>query len=706
MRRATFLGGEPTIQRSFLPALSAAVELGFDDIVIFTNLVRGREPRFLEAVNSLGRFTWRISIQGGDEATHDRVVGRPGAFAKIVTGLRWLVERGHDVTANACIQGESHSSLPGYAAIVREFGLRQLHLDTLRPGSAGVRTEAELRRMVVPYAQMAPSFSALLDAVDAWDPELDVHVGNLPYCVLPQHAHRIAHGGEATLTVTTDDQGELGRVWDKYAHQGSDKVFGPRCGACAFRAECRGVPREYVEFHGTDELVPVTRAQIEELDPRVARWLDTGWRPGRAEGGARPEPDPRVLRLALAVRDRGPYAGWSAGKARVERGGDAVVVPIRRGDESLLVRIDSGGLGKAARLRILPGIGTDAEAVRTPGEAVLRAIQPRKSGPPASVNPKLAADAPEKRLELFIASGCNLQCSFCCESERIARKSFMPWSEIESKLQAAARDGIHVVQFMGGEATLHPQFAEALQAAKALSLTTYTITNLMRWQQPEFAQSVAPWLDEVMVSMHALGDEAGELVTGRAGWWRGFSEAVVQARSTLRARVRASTVLTRHNVDDLEAIADVLLTLRPHAWVMGSAVPVPGARVDPLDSNLSLTELRALRPRFAALHARCAAAGCQLVFFAMPHCALGPNLWDATHDGFVDDQDLADGAPSTVQAVTFWSRADDLERRKHITLGRTRTARCAGCAREQLCGGHFSAYFARHGDGELEPVRA
>ena len=36
-RKITFLGGEPTIQRSFPQMLRLAVDLGFPEIVIFTN---------------------------------------------------------------------------------------------------------------------------------------------------------------------------------------------------------------------------------------------------------------------------------------------------------------------------------------------------------------------------------------------------------------------------------------------------------------------------------------------------------------------------------------------------------------------------------------------------------------------------------------------------------------------------------------------
>lgn len=310
------------------------------------------------------------------------------------------------------------------------------------------------------------------------------------------------------------------------------------------------------------------------------------------------------------------------------------------------------------------------------------------------------------RLELFIASGCNLHCSFCCESERIERKEFMGWDEITQKLDGAARAGIDVIQFMGGEATLHPRFPDALKYAKNLGLGTYVITNLMRWRQEDFARAVGPWLDEVMVSMHAWGEEKGALVTGSAGWWRGFGEAATNARATLQGRVRCSTVLTRYNVDDLERIGEELMRFGPTAWVMGNAVPVVGTREEALDIDLSLTELKALRPRFEALSRRCAEAGCSLIFFAIPACALGPTLWDDTHDLYIDDQDLTDGADQTVETVTFWSKADDLPRPRPVTLGRTRAQPCADCSRASVCGGHFSAYFERFGTGELEPVHA
>jgi len=258
---------------------------------------------------ALGRFTWRFSIQGGDEATHDEVVGRKGAFERIRRGLVWLKEHDQDVTANLCVNALSYESLPAYAALLTDHGVRQFHVDVVRPDNAGVRSEEHLRRILVSCTDLAPSLDAMLRAFEAIDDRYDVNVGNLPFCTLPAWAHRIQHGGEATATVTTDGAGRLGRVWDKYAHQRAGMVYGPRCGECGFRDTCRGVPETYAEFYGLDELVPLSAEARIEADRR----RDDLRR-------VRSDDDDKDLRLATAratrLRAAGPFAGWRWGEAR------------------------------------------------------------------------------------------------------------------------------------------------------------------------------------------------------------------------------------------------------------------------------------------------------------------------------------------------------------------------------------------------------
>lgn len=307
-----------------------------------------------------------------------------------------------------------------------------------------------------------------------------------------------------------------------------------------------------------------------------------------------------------------------------------------------------------------------------------------------------------ERVELFISSACTLRCYFCMESERIAQRSFMPWKSLEARLEGFAASGIERVQFMGGEATVHPDFLRALQKCRELGLRTYVITNLLAWADRKFAAAVAPLLDEAMVSIHAFGAEQGAAVTGSRSWWPRFLEAHRNFKEFRPERVRASTVLSRHSEEDLERIWSLLAELRPERWVMGSGVPLDGTRLNVVEEGLTLTQLRSFRERFLKLQEECQQAGCALVFFCMPQCVLGPGLWEHTHEEVVDNQDLSDTAEATT--VNFWSRADYDARPRPVLLGRSRPESCGRCARKNRCGGYFTRYFERYGTEELEPI--
>jgi MoaA/NifB/PqqE/SkfB family radical SAM enzyme len=273
VRRVTLLGGEPTIQRSFLPALRRAQALGFEEIVIFTNGVRTAQPKFLREVCALGRFTWRFSIQGGDEASHDRVTQTPGSFAKILAGMEALGAAGQRITANACVTAFSHEAVEGYVDLVERYGIDELHLDMIRPESAGLRSPSYHRTIQARYSDIAASVARMLDRFTVRLPDFEVHVGNLPFCVLPDWTRAIHHGGQDTATVTTDDRGDLSRVHHKYSHQRDGMEQPPACAPCAFRDRCRGVPSRYLEMFGAAEFVPILESQRARRRRRLARLL-------------------------------------------------------------------------------------------------------------------------------------------------------------------------------------------------------------------------------------------------------------------------------------------------------------------------------------------------------------------------------------------------------------------------------------------------
>lgn len=277
--KITFLGGEPTIQRTFLHMLQLAVDLDFDEIVLFTNGVMTPRESFRQRVqrvlDQLGprvreRVIWRFSLQGGDAEHHDATTINPGAWERIQRSMAVLHAEGARITGNMCVVEQNYRSVANLADVAAHFDFENLHLDMVRPRDSGDRTDAELRAMMARYSDMAPQFRALVARCTAeLGADFDVNIGNMPFCIAPDLAHKMHHDGEFTVTVAASGQGTTQEGFDKYTDKRSDKHKLPGCADCVFDSRCGGVFDKYGEFYGHDEFAPVN---AEHLRGQASGW--------------------------------------------------------------------------------------------------------------------------------------------------------------------------------------------------------------------------------------------------------------------------------------------------------------------------------------------------------------------------------------------------------------------------------------------------
>ncbi len=329
-RRLIFLGGEPTLHKGFLQALAHTVKVGFEDVVIFTNGVLLPQPGFIDKCVALGNFEWRISIQGADEASHVAVTGRKHSYAKIITGLRELARRGQKVTMNMCVNAHSYESLPGYPALVREYGIAQVHIDIIRPASTGRRSLVYFQDIMPRYSVMAPYLEQMLEGFERERLGVEVSVGNLPHCVLRRWPRAVFHGGEDTITVASDDKGLEPEV-DKYAWHAAMRKHIPACEGCVLRGDCTGVFETYLEVHGADEFRAVSEAELLALPAERRPFLTLA----------------RRSLAGLLDRAERPPAGFALEHRVEDRAARVIALTYARGRERVTLRFESPELSGA-----------------------------------------------------------------------------------------------------------------------------------------------------------------------------------------------------------------------------------------------------------------------------------------------------------------------------------------------------------------------
>ncbi len=126
-REIGFTGGEPFTNRDCVAMIGAALERGFE-VLVLTNAMRPMR-RFEEALKALPRerLTLRVSLDHWSRALHEAERG-PGSWDKALDGLRWLAGEGFRVAVAGRRLEEEADVRPRYAALFEGLGVEIEHL--------------------------------------------------------------------------------------------------------------------------------------------------------------------------------------------------------------------------------------------------------------------------------------------------------------------------------------------------------------------------------------------------------------------------------------------------------------------------------------------------------------------------------------------------------------------------------------------------
>lgn len=192
---------------------------------------------------------------------------------------------------------------------------------------------------------------------------------------------------------------------------------------------------------------------------------------------------------------------------------------------------------------------------------------------------------------LELTPACNNRCSGCLNvfsprGQTRGRDSAPPldvsqWMSLLEKLAPHA----HRLKLTGGEPTLHPHFVEIARQVDRLGTEFVVFTN-GRWTDPDALLHLFTELRQlrgILISLHGAIPHSHEAFTNVKG---SFEETIRNIERCVRSGIPTtiSTVLTRHNWDEVEAITDLAARLGAHHLVFNRHLG-PASALDAPDSD-------------------------------------------------------------------------------------------------------------------------
>jgi radical SAM protein with 4Fe4S-binding SPASM domain len=117
----TFLGGDPTLRREFVPLMRHAARRRLAVQVLTNGLLI--DEATADAMAELGVAHVGLTLLGATASTHDRLARRPGAFEGVLRAARLLTERGLNVSTKLLVMRENHDEADAAVALARSLRL-------------------------------------------------------------------------------------------------------------------------------------------------------------------------------------------------------------------------------------------------------------------------------------------------------------------------------------------------------------------------------------------------------------------------------------------------------------------------------------------------------------------------------------------------------------------------------------------------------
>jgi radical SAM protein with 4Fe4S-binding SPASM domain len=265
----SFTGGEPLLRADLEELASYARGLG-----LRTNLITNgslASPERARSLKAAGIETAQVSLESPDEAIHDGLCGREGAWRKTVAGIANLRDAGISVQTNSTLTSVNRESLLGLPAFLSTLGVARFSMNLFIPSGRGLGNTD----LFVPYSEAGATVDLVRKAANLAGLTFFWY-SPTPYCYYNPVARGLGNKSCAAMDglIHVDPYGDvlpcsswpepIGSLLDTpfeelwFSARGGyfkEKAFAPeRCKRCGKFVACQGACPLYWKTVGEGEL--------------------------------------------------------------------------------------------------------------------------------------------------------------------------------------------------------------------------------------------------------------------------------------------------------------------------------------------------------------------------------------------------------------------------------------------------------------------
>ncbi|MFH1540015.1 MAG: radical SAM protein [bacterium] len=300
---------------------------------------------------------------------------------------------------------------------------------------------------------------------------------------------------------------------------------------------------------------------------------------------------------------------------------------------------------------------------------------------------------------IALTPDCNQDCLFCFEAPFRKQKKKLTPEDVKEIADSLAARGFTRMVFIGGEATVSPEFPSLCRYISDLGITVCLTTNGRRLASETYVKKLFDaGLAHIEFSIHTHVPEDADYLSSRKGT-ASKQKAALENIQRLAPRynppptVNTNTVLTTVCAPYLPELVDFVTGFD---CVKAVAFKYPTLEGRICDNPHLISRHSDLRSVMLEAWTRCVAAGRKLLLDTFPLCVLPPELVDKTVD-FEDKNAILEG----------WNHEErNLEKRfDKFTLKKSSPA-CSICMLSIVCEGFQPRYVELFSDREVRPVKS